>query len=446
MTPTVADGTPVSVRSTRATENTPPTSLDDAILRGLAPDGGLYLPSTLPVLPPGWMDAPSPGDLAADVLAPWWGRDAAHEVAPLLRDAFDVPLPVRRLDHETWLLETFHGPTASFKDFGARTMARLAGRALRARGRTATVLVATSGDTGSAVADGFSGIEGVDVVLLYPFGMVSDVQERQLALARPGVRAYAVDGDFDACQRMVKQAFADPDLRRLGITSANSINVGRLLPQMIYYLWGVARLQRDEGVDAPPWIVVPSGNLGNVTAGMMAAATSMPAAGFVAAHNANPFLSDVLAGRRLRHDRPATIATVSNAMDVGSPSNFERLDAWLGDDLGGRVRASTTDDHATLARMTSTWTDHGVLVCPHTAVGLEAASRGRDEGWLQGPALVVATADPAKFPQAVERATGMHPPSPPWLTTLMRGEKRVTHLPSTDEALKAVLMDRPRRS
>jgi threonine synthase len=270
--------------------------------------------------------------------------------------------------------------------------------------------------------------------------MVSDVQERQLVMARPGVRAFAVDGDFDACQRMVKQAFADPELRATGITSANSINVGRLLPQMIYYLWGVARLMKDEGVQSAPWIVVPSGNLGNLTAGMMAAASSMPAAGFLAAHNANPFFADVLAGRRDRRDRPATVETLSNAMDVGAPSNFERLHAWWGDALSQQVRASTSDDESTLAAMTATWRSHGTLVCPHTAVGLDAATRARQEGWLRGPAIVVATAHPAKFPAAVERATGERPPAPAWLDALMRTDRQVTSLSADGAALKQVLL------
>jgi threonine synthase len=415
-------------------------SLDDAVLRGLAPDGGLYLPTRLPPLPPDWREAGGLADLAVRVLAPWWG-EAADEVAPLLRDALDFDTPVRSLSDGRWLLELFHGPTLSFKDVGARVMARLAGRALARRGGRATVLVATSGDTGSAVADGFAGVPGVRVALLYPRGRVSEVQERQLVAARPGVRTFAVEGDFDACQRLVKGAFADPALRPLGLTSANSINVGRLLPQMLYYLWGALQLRRDAGV-AEPYVVVPSGNLGNLTGGLLAAEAGLPVAGFLAAHNANDFLPAYLAGRRDAGDMPATVATWSNAMDVGAPSNFERLHRWLGAGLAGRVAAVSVDDDAALARMRRTLDQEGLHVCPHTAVGLEALARRRAQGAppAAGPALVLATAHPAKFPDAARAATGREPAVPPALAALADAPRRVEPLRAHPAALRDALL------
>lgn len=430
----------VPVRSTRAPDG-PDVPLDDALLRGLAPDGGLYLPTVVPPLPDGWADAPSFADLAAGMLAPWWGDDA-DAVAPLVRDATAFPVPLVPLGGNRWLVELFHGPTLSFKDVGARTMARLAGRALARRGATATVLVATSGDTGSAVADGFAGIPGVRVALLYPRGRVSDVQERQLVAARPGVRAFAVDGDFDACQRLVKEAFVDPALADAHLTSANSINVGRLLPQATYYAWAVAQLRRAHGVDAAPWVVVPSGNLGNLTGGRIAAAAGVPVAGWLAAHNANAFLPDVLAGRRAKDDRPATVATRANAMDVGAPSNFERLDAWFGEALPRTLHANATDDAATLARMTATYDADGEVVCPHTAVGLEGLARlraARPE-LRDAPTLVLATAHPAKFPAAVRDAIGVTPDEPDALARLRDAPRRVEPLAPTLDALRDALL------
>ena len=428
----------VRVRSTRASAGA--VTLDEAILTGLAPDGGLYLPLEVPALPHHWKDADSLADLAATVLAPWWGP-AEHEVAALLRQALDFPVALVELSEDRWLLELFHGPTLSFKDVGARSMARLAGRALAERGGTATVLVATSGDTGSAVAAGFSGIPGVRVAVLYPRSGVSDVQERQLVTARPGVRTFAVEGDFDACQRLVKGAFGDPALRHLGLTSANSINIGRLLPQMLYYLWGALQLQRDFAERRAPYLVVPSGNLGNLTAGRLAAEAGLETAGFLAAHNANRFFIDVLAGRRGTSDVPATIRTRSNAMDVGAPSNFERLAQRYGAELATVIDAVSIDDAATLERMRITAESERVVVCPHTAVALEGLERVRaaTPSRFAQPAIVLATAHPAKFPAAVADATGAAPPTAEALEALLHRPARAEPLANDAVALREAL-------
>ena len=375
-----------------------PVSFDAALLRGLAPDGGLYVPTSVPMLPGGW-DAPgSFAALAARVLAPWLpevdGLDA------LVADALPFPVPVVALG-DAWpgvsVAELFHGPTLSFKDVGARTMARLVAR----HGAPVTILVATSGDTGSAVADGFAGVPGARVVLMYPDGGVSDVQARQLAAPRPGVVALAVQGTFDDCQRLAKEAFA---AGLPGLSSANSINVGRLLPQVTYHA-AVAR--------AVPGavVVVPSGNLGNLTAGVLAQQMGAPVAGFVAAHNGNDAFVRFLADGT--EPAGATRRTLSNAMDVGVPSNLERLRALV-PDLPARVRAETVTDAETLATMADVWTSAGTLVDPHTAVGLRAARRLREQGETR-PLVVLSTAHPAKFPDAVARATGAAPPVPPAL-------------------------------
>lgn len=402
----------------------PPASLRTALLDGLAPDGGLYLPEHVMPLPDGWRDASSLADLGAQVLAPFVA-DTVPNAEALVRDALNFDTPLVRLDDDLFVLELFHGPTLSFKDVGARTLARFAHALLEPNERL-TILVATSGDTGSAVADGFSGLPGVRVVLLFPEGRVSEVQERQLVIERPGVTPVRVRGTFDDCQRLVKTAFEDARFRAAGrLSSANSINIGRLLPQSLYYLDAVRQL------GAAPVFVVPSGNLGNLTAGMMAHLAGMPAAGFVAAHNANRAFPDFLAGDGLH---PAdTVQTLSNAMDVGRPSNAERLTALLPPEhLRALVRGTVTDDAATRASIRATYDRFGYLACPHTAVGLDAAHRLRNNG-ADGPMVVLSTAHPAKFPDVVAEATGAAPPEPDALARL-RGlpDVAVTVAPTLD--------------
>ena len=302
-------------------------SFREALLTGLAPDGGLFVPESVPAIPPAIRrEAPDFPALAEAVLTRWLAPEIPPaRLAEIARDALAFPVPLVPLPGKAWagvsVLELFHGPTLSFKDFGARTMARLMGHFLEDSEDRLTILVATSGDTGSAVADGFAGMDDVRVVLLYPKGQVSPTQERQLIVRRPGVRTFAVEGTFDDCQRMVKAAFVDPETAALGLSSANSINVGRLLPQMLYYFWA----ERQGGEDVV--FSVPSGNLGNLTGGLLAALSGLPVRRFLAAHNANDFFPNVLAGRA---EAPkASRRTLSNAMDVGVPSNFERITALL---------------------------------------------------------------------------------------------------------------------
>jgi threonine synthase len=384
-------------------------SFEDALLEGLAPDGGLYVPTWVPPIDPAWRDAATLTAAAESTLAPWFPDDQAADWLADVRAALDFPVPLRRLDDETYLLELFHGPTRAFKDVAARTLGRWWARALARQRREAVVLVATSGDTGSAVAAGMAGVRGLRVVVLFPRDGVSPVQRAQLTAVRPGVSAYAVDGSFDDCQRLVKEAFRDPELRDLPLTSANSINLGRWLPQAAFHTWGLAQLAR-AGVDPlGAVVVVPSGNLGDLAAGMLAAAMGAAPGRFVAAHNANAYLVERLAGRRAAFDFPPTVATLSNAMDVGAPSNYERMHALWDDAPPAPLSAESVDDDATLARMADTYRRHGVVVCPHTAVGLEAAARDRERGGSgdgrPGHAwLVLATAHPAKFPEVVAKA------------------------------------------
>lgn len=404
----------------------------EALLDGLAPDGGLYVPTHVPALPGGWERSASLTDLGTAALAPWLPE--VDRLGAIVADALSFPVPLVALAGGGWdgvhVLELFHGPTLSFKDVGARTMARLMADALD--GGAVTVLAATSGDTGSAVADGFAGVPGVRVVLLYPKGGVSAVQERQLVVERPGVQALAVEGTFDDCQRMVKEAFADarPEAGRL--SSANSINIGRLLPQTLYYVWAVARL------GGPPVFVVPSGNLGNLTAGALAMRAGLPVAGFVAAHNANDGFPRFLGGG----DVPggASVRTLSNAMDVGVPSNLERLRSLFSDgDLRALVRGVAVTDAATLDAMRAVHEATGYLADPHTAVGLEAARRLRAAGDADRPVVVLSTAHPAKFPEAVEDALGITPEAPERLAALWDAPVSVETIAPRLDALRAHL-------
>ena len=426
-------------RSTRGSER---VSFEEALLRGLAPDGGLYVPDWIPTIDlDRVLRASSFPDLGFEVLRTWIGKELGEDVLrKVLDEALDFPVELSALAKGDWkevyVLELFHGPTLSFKDFGARTMARWMRHFLKVRQQQLTILVATSGDTGSAVADGFAGQDRIEVVLLYPKGQVSPVQERQLVLARPGVRAFAVEGDFDDCQRLVKEAFADERLREVRLSSANSINIGRLLPQMLYYIWAVRRLKDLAKMSAEaPLFCVPSGNLGNLTGGVLAYLSGMPAHGFLAAHNANDFFPRFLAGKDARFG--ATSPTLSNAMDVGAPSNFERLEALLdGDSMRRLIHGASVTDEETIAAIRRVHDETGYVADPHTAVGLEAVRRTQFPA--ERPVVVLSTAHPAKFPGTINRALGFQPEAPPRLTALWDQETSVEALDPL-EALRAAL-------
>ncbi|MFQ5569423.1 MAG: threonine synthase [Rhodothermales bacterium] len=424
--------------STRGTSAA--VSFEQALLSGLAPDGGLYVPDQIPASRPiEWQAASRFPDLASRVLAPWLHAEVQGEALnAVLEDALSFPVPLVPLVGTGWqgvyVLELFHGPTLSFKDFGARTMARLMAHFLKGRDATLTILVATSGDTGSAVADGFAGQEGIRVVLLYPKGQVSPVQERQLIVARPGVRSYAVEGTFDDCQRMVKAAFLDDDLFELRLSSANSINIGRLLPQMLYYVWAMQQGRFDEVV-----MCVPSGNLGNLTAGVMAALSGLPVRRFLAAHNANDSFPRFLT-TGVENFGPS-IQTLANAMDVGAPSNFERLKVLLGEQrLRSWVTGDCVSDPETIRSMRRVYDETGYVADPHTAVGMEAVRRYRAATKEQVPVVVLATAHPSKFPETVEKALGSRPDAPNRLAALWQRETQVAVLPSEIDAFKNRLL------
>ncbi len=415
---------------------------EEALLKGLAPDGGLYVPDRIPRLEPNrWQRANDIAEVGIAVLGEWLKDEIPPtDLEPIVRDALNFPCPLVKLSDDLYVLELFHGPTLSFKDFGARTMARLMQYFLRKRGERRIILVATSGDTGSAVADGFAGQDNIEVVLLYPKGKVSEVQERQLITQRPGVRSFAVEGTFDDCQRMVKEAFVDPELAHLPLSSANSINIGRLLPQALYYLWAAKQLHNHPQSEAVNFCV-PSGNLGNLMAGILAALMGQPVHRFIAAHNDNHFFPDFLQGQAEAYQFHPTIATLSNAMDVGSPSNFERLYTLLGaEKLRRWVWGTTVSNQATLGRMKKTYEAYDYIACPHTAVGLEAQARYRQETGDPTPLISLACAHPAKFPEAVSRALGKESPKEEVLEMLYSRPTQVQTIGATLPALKAQLL------
>ncbi len=397
----------------------PPTSLSDALAAGLAPDGGLYVPEFLPQLDPASAPEADLAETCAWLLAPFFAGDAlAVELPAICREALDFPVPHVPLgDDGASLLELFHGPTAAFKDVGARFLAACLQRLPFSDQRPLTILVATSGDTGAAVAGAFHGRAGFEVVILYPDGRVSPRQAHQLGAFGDNVRAYAVRGSFDDCQRLVKQAFADADLRQQRpLGSANSISLGRLLPQMSYYAHAALAHWRKTGSVLD--FIIPTGNLGNALACLLARAVGLPIGQVLLATNANRTLPDWLAEGDYR--ARASQATLANAMDVGDPSNAERL-AWLYPTHEARcaaLGADWIDDNEIETTIQRIMEDTGVVLCPHTACAAALLLRLRKAGDTR-PWCLVATAHPAKFDSVVEPMIGAKVPVPPALQELL---------------------------
>lgn len=429
--------------------------LKKALLRGQSPHGGLYQPDALPPFPPGMLETLrsecarngwDPAETGVAVLDHLWkeveGLDHAL-LGRVVREALDFPIPLVRITEELHLLELFHGPTLAFKDVGARVMAALLTGIEGAPDPPVTIMAATSGDTGGAVAAAFAGCPGVQVVVLFPRGQVSLHQRVQFTTLGGNVLALAVEGDFDACQRLAREAFAHGKLRtRHRLTSANSINVGRLLPQIIYFVHAWIQLGEEAG---PPIVAVPSGNFGNLTAGLMARKMGLPVTRFVAATNVNDTVPRYLTSGRF--EPAASRRTISSAMDVGHPSNFERiLDLYDGDReaLAGDVVGRSATDGETRACIQRIWRDHGRIVDPHTAVGilgLESASPEirRSPGTREPAGIVLATAHPAKFPETVEPLVGGSLRSPTRLAHRLAAKEQMVPIEPTLDALEHVL-------
>src|SRR5512146_528287 len=411
--------TEVRFRSTRDAKLT--ATFGEALAQGLAPDGGLYVPIEWPRFAAGsWGHWGSLADTAAHLLAPFVAGDPlAPSLSAITSEAFDFPAPVVPLGTGGRLavLELFHGPTAAFKDFGARFLAASMTRLRKPTSRPLTILVATSGDTGAAVAAAFHGRPGFEVAVLFPKGLVSPTQERQLTCWGGNVRSFAVRGSFDDCQRPVKQAFLDRQWREeRALSSANSINLGRLLPQAVYYAPASLAVFRCHGERAS--FIVPSGNLGNAVACIWARRLGLPIADVVLAHNANRTVPDFLDTGEWRPR--ASVATLASAMDVGTPSNMERLRALYPElsEIRSAVSACTVDDEAIRARIRTGYQELGQIWCPHTATAAEAYARLPAERRERGRWVLVSTAHPAKFREIVEPLIGREITVPESLTKL----------------------------
>ncbi len=420
----------------------PAVSLSEAMAAGLAPDGGLFVPAAMPTIDLRAFDAnTSLVDIATTLLTPFFENDVlAIELDDICRNAFTFDAPLRALGTPNdFVLELFHGPTAAFKDFGARFLAECMHRLPRRAGRTTTVVVATSGDTGAAVAAAFHRVEGFRVVILYPDGRVSPRQAHQLGCFGDNVRAFRIDGSFDDCQRMAKHALGDAALQTdVPMTSANSISLGRLLPQMSYYAHAAIAHHRNKNTLLN--FVVPTGNLGNAVACIFARAMGLPIGRIALATNANHTLHDFFAGGD--YTPRASIATLANAMDVGAPSNFERL-RWLypdSDELRREFVVDAVDDTAIEAAIRRRYQSFGEILCPHTATAVHALERLRQEN-ATGDWAVVSTAHAAKFERVVEPLVEREVPIPAPLAALLARPSSVEPLPASNEALAAALRD-----
>lgn len=429
-------------------------SFKTAVLQGMDPvTGGLYIPSEIPALSASFLfrnTPPSFRDIAFEAAKPFVaGEIPDSELMAIIADAYPFTAPVSPIDPTTYVLELFHGPTCAFKDFGARFMARMMAYFNKGEDKMLHILVATSGDTGSAVGSAFHNVPGIDVTILYPAGKISLIQEKQLSTFDGNVRAISVAGTFDDCQKLVKTAFTDETLRaKLRLSSANSINISRLLPQSFYYIYGSLlireRCRYDCKIDNPSLIVtVPSGNFGNLTSGLMAKQMGAPIRGFVAATNSNRTIPDWLSDGDYRA-RPS-VSTLSNAMDVGAPSNYERLSALYSLDEARRLIAGYwLDDEGTMKAVRSCHDRTGYIIDPHGAVAWRAwddirsaAMKSLLDGttvpagkpglcgtaatapeWAQDCAdkkcvgMILETAHPAKFGETVKKATGRDPTLP----------------------------------
>lgn len=416
--------------------NAPRANFQTALFRGLAPDGGLYYPGQFPRFTPAeltTLQGASLPDVAAAVLTKWFDDEIAPDsLRKIAAAAQHFPIPLRRVNGR-YVLELFHGPTKAFKDVAAQNLSRLMSHFLHQDARRITLLVATSGDTGGAIAHGFAGIDNIDVYVLFPRGRVSGLQEEQLTRVASNIHPVEVDGVFDDCQALVKQAFNDPDLAALNLTSANSISIGRLIPQIIYYVYAYAVLQRDD-IE----FVVPSGNFGNLTGGLFARAMGLPFRSFVAATNANDTaVRYVTSGA---YDPHPTIQTLSNAMDVGNPSNFVRLLELFNHDhaaFTAVIRACAVSDAETVTTLRRVYDATGYLLDPHTAVGWTAADRCAD------PALetvLIATADPVKFAAEIGEKAGIRVDDSAAIAALRTRAQRRTALANDYAALKALLL------
>lgn len=448
--------TPLEFFSTNG--KSPKVNLKGALLAGQAPDRGLYMPERIPTLDASTIASfagrPYP-EIAEEIL--WQYAEGVIDRATLgelCRDAYNYDVPLEKVFDRVHVMRLDRGPTASFKDFAARMMARLLGRFVREDNRELLILTATSGDTGSAVASAFHGVPGIKVLVLFPINEVSDRQRKQMTTLRENIRTIAIDGKFDDAQAMVKRAFSDEDLKALPLSSANSINIGRLLPQSVYYFYAASRIAE---AGEPVVIAVPSGNFGNMMGAVLAREMGLPVKKLVVPVNENDEFPKFLATEHYERVEPSR-ACISNAMNVGHPSNLARLvnvyGGWL-DETGCLHKApdfaamrrdlfsTPVTDQETRDAIRKAWDDYKLLLEPHGAVGWKGFLDYIAAEPLNGsPAVVVETAHPAKFPDEIERTTGVHPETPPALAALDGMKEDYDSMPAEYVAFKDYLQAR----
>ena len=418
----------------------------EATIRGQAPDKGLYFPERIPSLPDQLtknISSWSSEAIAFHMISPYVGDTIpAAKLEEIVAETINFDFPLVPVDKNTFALELFHGPTLAFKDVGARFMSRCLGYFVRNEDKQITVLVATSGDTGGAVANGFYNVEGVNVIILYPSGKVSSIQELQLTTPGNNISAIEIDGTFDDCQKMVKQAFGDEELqRKLFLTSANSINVARWLPQQFYYAFAVKQWQEKTA----PVIAVPSGNFGNICAGLMAKASGLNVHHFIAACNANDAVPQYF--ETGKYEPKKSIATISNAMDVGNPSNFSRILEIFNHqirDMKAQISAYSIDDDSTREIIGKVYRENNYLLDPHGAVGFLALKkylRSEERGVRsEQKGIFLATAHPVKFYDVIEPVIGKNVQLPPAVEELKSRKKHSIKMNADYDALKSLLL------
>ena len=415
------------------------TSFKEAAITGIAKDKGLYFPENIPQLGADFIaniENYSYEEIAYRAIAPFVGDEIPEEkLRQIVAETLAFPFPVVQVEEGVYSLELFHGPTMAFKDVGARFMSRCLNYFTQGEDKKITILVATSGDTGGAVASGFLGVEGIDVVILYPSGKVSAVQEKQLTTLCQNIKALEVKGTFDDCQDMVKQAFLDEELKDVSLTSANSINVARWLPQMFYYFIAYKELKK---LGKPLVVSVPSGNFGNICAGMMAKKIGLPIAHFVASTNVNDTVPRFMDSQQ--YQPKPTVETLSNAMDVSNPSNFVRILELFGKEFGALDKELTSysfTDAETIASLQKVYTEDNYLCDPHGAVGYLGLKKYlKDKENLTG--VFLETAHPVKFADSIVNNLKIEIPIPDQIQVVLHGEKKAEQI-STYSELKDFL-------
>ena len=421
----------------------PPVSLESAVIEGLAPDKGLYMPEKIKVLPASFfkeIDKLSFQEISYYVADAFFGEDVdASILKKIVYDTLSFDTPLVQVKENIYSLELFHGPTSAFKDVGGRFMARLLAYFIRKQGRKqVNVLVATSGDTGSAVANGFLGVEGIHVYVLYPKGLVSEIQEKQFTTLGQNITAIEVDGTFDDCQALVKSAFMDSALKsHMDLTSANSINVARFLPQVFYYFYAYAQLKKMHKADHVV-VSVPSGNFGNLTAGLFAKKMGLPIEKFIASNNRNDVVYDYLQTGEYK-PRPS-VATIANAMDVGDPSNFARILDLYGDShdaIVADISGETYNDAQISDTLRTVFRETGYILDPHGACGYRALNEQIKPGQV---GVFLETAHPAKFKDTVSEIIGSEVEVPERLQTFMKGTKLSVPMSKDFASFKSYLL------